>query len=297
MKREQNQSVTPNASTVDTLTVRQLTTDDIPACRKLWQARFFDSDAFMDWYFSDRFCPELSFGLFDHGSLCSMAHGRMMQLRFGGAVVSALMIGGVSTVETCEGRGYMRRVLDAIKQFAEKNAIPLLLLTTETPAIYKSSGFNICAGMLQTSANGGNSQPLSFDPMHIDLEALTTCCNAVGERYHFFPVRSTKSMLSRLHECFSTGAGLLTLYADDGSVEGYAVCDPQEKIAEEVLARTTDGYARLLAALAENTSVLLPPDVPFEGQPWKIHTMCLAIDEKQLPTDWQSGLCFCPETF
>lgn len=66
---------------------RALTAADRAAARSLWQARFHDAEAFAAWYFAERFDPALSAGVFDGGTLLSMALGR--RVRLGGAAAAA----------------------------------------------------------------------------------------------------------------------------------------------------------------------------------------------------------------
>lgn len=104
------------------VTDRALIQYDIPACRRLWQERFEDSDAFCDWYFSERFAPALSAGVFlsNNGTeqLVSMAHGRLLPLSIAGKPRLSLMVGGVATRKDAERRGYMRLAMQRIREIA-----------------------------------------------------------------------------------------------------------------------------------------------------------------------------------
>ena len=281
--------------------LRQLTKEDIPACRALWQARFGDSDAFCDWYFSERFCPTLSIGLFSDGQLCSMAHGRTLQVRFANTDhFPVLMIGGVSTATDCEGRGLMKQVLQRMEQLAKENDIDLLILATETPAIYKSSGFTVCATALYAEATGTNESPLNHDIRTYDVKALLDCCRAGGASMQFFPARTLASMQDRIQELCCEGGGLLTIPSANGGIEGYAFCDPVGKRADEVLARSEDGYWALLSMLPKGTVAMLPPDLPFDGKRGSgAQLMCKPLTEETafIQNESSDTAAFCPETY
>ncbi len=116
------------------VTDRALIQYDIPACRRLWQERFEDSDAFCAWYFSERFVPALSAGVFlsSNGTeqLVSMAHGRLLPLSIAGKPCLSLMVGGVATRKDAERRGFMRLALQRIREIAAASGAVFFFIDT-----------------------------------------------------------------------------------------------------------------------------------------------------------------------
>lgn len=280
--------------------LRKLTNQDISDCRALWQARFFDSDAFCNWYFKHRFCPELSMGLFEDGKLCSMAHGRKMQIHFDNAILSALMIGGVSTAVSAEGHGYMKRVMAEMEKIGIKEDVDLLLLATERPALYKSSGYEVCAKALYATATGEDVQPLNYDKENFPIQELLSCGEHACGTLPFFPARTESYMKNRVDELCCDGAGLLTLRNAENTLIGYAFADLESNRADEVIAYTTEGYRKLLSQLPKGMVAMLPPQLEIEGErdsgAW---TMCKPLKDS-LQTRMQllkMQSAFCPETY
>jgi len=103
-------------------------------------------------------------------------------------------------------------------------------------------------------------------------------------------------MESRIRELCCEGTGLLTLKSKDNTLEGYAFCDPNNGRADEVIARSLDGYRTLLTMLPKGTDAMLPPYLPLDGEresgAW---LMCKPL---QTIVSVETGeRAFCPETF
>jgi len=284
--------------------LRKLTNQDISDCRALWQARFFDSNAFCDWYFKHRFCPELSVGLFEDGKLCSMAHGRKMQIHYNNTILSALMVGGVSTATSAEGHGYMKRVMAEMEKIGIKEDVDLLLLATERPALYKSSGYEVCAKALYATATGEDIQPLNYDKENYPIQELLSCGEHACGTLPFFPARTESYMKNRVDELCCEGAGLLMLRNAENVLTGYAFADLETNRADEVIAYTTEGYRKLLSQLPKGMVAMLPPQLEIEGErdscAW---TMCkplkdhLKIHMQLSKNTERMQSAFCPETY
>ena len=106
--------------------VRAMEPGDLAAVRALWEARFGDSPAFVDWYFTERFSPGTSACLVADGRLVSAIQGYPMRLSIRDRIVPALMVSGVSTAQGYERRGYMHRVMHYILQLARQKGCPLV---------------------------------------------------------------------------------------------------------------------------------------------------------------------------
>lgn len=247
--------------------IRLLKKEDIPVSRKLWQDRFGDSDRFMDWYFQNRFMPELSAGVFsDSSKLISQAHGRPMLLRTQSGLLSVLMIGGVSTDKSFEKQGHMHRVLDFLYTFAVDSGYDALFLAAEHPEIYHSVGFFDCCCCIKASSRNQCS-PFCNDSVQADvtvIEQLFKLYQKMGYKYDYSVIRNIDDMRKRIEDCFNAGFHLIT-FSRKKDILGYVLYDPESRTTEEIFAKDESAYRELINALPDNTSVVLPPDMTMFG--------------------------------
>lgn len=239
---------------------RALTAADRAAARSLWQARFHDAEAFAAWYFAERFDPALSAGVFDGGTLLSMALGR--RVRLGGAAggLPAVLVAGVSTREGYERRGFMRRAMAQLEAQAVSAGAALLVLRPVDQAIYLPLGFSPYSAACLAPASGGAPQELR-PAAQADAAALAACYAAATERLDAALSRTEADMAARLAEVASDG-GLCVALSDGGAVQAYALLDAQAGDAVEAAARSPELYAALLDALPAGCLAQLPPDAP-----------------------------------
>lgn len=277
------------------VTDRALIQYDIPACRRLWQERFEDSDAFCDWYSSERFAPALSAGVFlsNNGTeqLVSMAHGRLLPLSIAGKPCLSLMVGGVATRKDAERRGYMRLAMQRIREIAAASGAELLVLSPVDPTIYTGLGYIVCAESLRVRTVGGSPLPMVSEP---DAKSLLGCYTRCAMRYDFAPCRTPETMRSRIGELRSDGAELVVLTSAERML-GYAFFNRAENRAEEVFAEDTDAYLRLLRGMPAGLDAMLPPDLPLNG---KRHAQLMALSAGSNHFAVVSGrTAYCPEEF
>ncbi len=248
--------------------LRRHTADDLPAVRALWQARFHDSDAFLDWLFSERYLPSYSVCLTVDGALASSALGYPMLLRVRGKRVPGLMISGVSTAEGFEHRGYMRRVMTAMMELCRADGLLLAFHKPVNLAVYTSLGHLPCADARRAVLRGPLSPafPAACSDAP-DIRLMTDCYAASTARYSGCVLRSADDMALKWRDYASDGARCLPL-AVNGAYAGYAVLQPGEDgwDCPELLARSPADYAALLSLLPGGTFVKLPPDASELGE-------------------------------
>ena len=241
--------------------VRTLTWADCEAALALWQARFFDSDPFCRWYFSERFTPALSAGVFLDGELVSMALGRPVTLREDGADLAAVMIAGVSTRMGYERRGYMRRAMAQAELLAAQAGARRLVLRPVDPAIYLPLGYLPYSAASIAFGTGRCPAPLR-DPAEVDPLALAGCYAAATAGLSGFQERTAADMAARLRDVACDG-GACVLLQEDGAVSAYALLESADGDAVEAVARTAAGYAALLDALPADCQAMQAPNAPL----------------------------------
>lgn len=240
--------------------VRTLTEADRQAALALWQARFFDSDPFCAWYFSERFTPALSAGVFEDGRLLSMALGRPIALCGDAGEIPAVMVAGVATRGGFERQGHMRRAVAHVEALSAAAGASALVLRPVDPAIYLPLGFLPYSAACLAFGTGNAALPLC-DPALCDPTRLAACYSeataglAVAER------RTAADMAARLRDVQSDGGACLVL-SDARGVSAYALLESPSGDAVEATARTAADYAALLDALPAGCMALLPPDAP-----------------------------------
>ena len=230
--------------------VRPLTGADGEAALALWQARFFDSDSFCRWYFSERYTPALSAGVFLDGELVSMALGRPVTLWEDGAEMAAVMVAGVSTRSGYERRGYMRRAMAHVEHIAGQAKASRLVLRPVDPAIYLPLGF-LPYSAASIAFGTGNRPARLCRPAAVDPSALAA-----------FQARTGEDMAARLRDAASDG-GACVLLADGAAVCAYALLESPEGDAVEAVGRTAEAYAALLDALPSGCSAMQAPNAPL----------------------------------
>jgi len=265
--------------------VRTLKKADRSAALALWQARFFDSDPFCSWYFTDRFFPELSAGLFLDGELITMALGRPMTLVENGRTVRTLMVAGVSTRVGFERRGYMKRVMAHVEVLAKDAEYELLVLRPVDQAIYLPIGYLPYSAERIAFGTG----KASVEPKPIDLAdalALFDIYTRATASLTVSHKRTSADMVLRLKDIASDGGTCIIL------PDAYALIGEE---AVEAVAASDVAYTALLDALPEDMRVQLPPNAPIGA--CIPHVMAKAIAPHPQPDRLTAANRYLPEEY
>lgn len=252
--------------------VRQLKNSDKDCSKELWQARFNDSEPFVDWFFEHRYRPQFSFGAFEGELLVAVSHGCPMRIMVRDCVTPALMISGVATREGYEEKGLMHRVVEAQMSFATQMGIPIAFNKPVNLDTYASLGFVPCTDVMLFSAESVNAKPCLERP--VDLEMMHRMYSRVMSSYSGSVVRSLCEFKLKMDDYLSDGARIL--FSDDG----YCVYFENEDSAfvEEIVALTE--HKPLLSAVQKKSmrpiKAKLPPDCGLNGEikPMCVYALC-----------------------
>lgn len=269
--------------------VRTLTPADRQAALALWQARFSDTDPFCGWYFQERFTPALSAGVFEDGRLRSMALGRPVTLRDGGAL-PAVLVAGVSTEVGFERRGYMKRAMARVEALAAQAGARLLVLRPVDPAIYLPLGF-LPYSAVSLAFGTGEAEAAPVAPRACDPAALLACYAAATQGLAACQHRREADMAARLRDVESDGGVCVVL---EGA-RAYALLERPGGDAVEAAARTAADYAALLAALPRGCMAQLPPNAPTGAR--IPHAMAKALDAAAAFDPANAARRFVPEEY
>lgn len=134
---------------MQTVTVISPKPDHIPALRALWKEAFGDPDAFLDIFFSTAFSPERCLCLLDGEIPVSAVY--WMDMQCCGQKMAYLY--AVATAQSCRGRGYAGRLLQAAQETLKTSGYSAALLVPqkqELAALYERCGYRYCTEIQET---------------------------------------------------------------------------------------------------------------------------------------------------
>jgi len=271
---------------------------------ELWFACFGDDETFRGWFFANRFWPEYCLVARQQGQIIGAVYGLPTRLWVRQKVVSAVIIGGVSTHPDHRGRGVMRRLFTEFMQEMHRRQVPLTFLHPVREDLYFSLEHYTCSdrGFLTLHAEAARpARPTGVIPLEFDqrLEELQTCYQQYIAPYSGPVWRDTAAQRFKADDYRAGGAKLLAAVDGQNNIEGYCYYFKDEKsvMGEECVALKDDAYLRLTQALAHlaeglELTVKLPPDhLPrlegsiAETKPWG----CMGV--AHLPTLLQTLGC------
>ncbi len=252
------------------LEVRAARMEDKARFRELWQICFGDTEAFMNWFFSERYFPELSSCLLEDGVIMSALQSYPLHIRLRGAILPASMLAGVSTHPERNGRGYMKQIFLHYMQRVRSQGIPVAIHTpAHLPTFFSRGHFpatNTTHLLAQTAA--GSIMPKELAPHSVseELALLQVCYQRATARYSGCVSRTMADFAYKFRDYSADGARCL-VRQEQGNVLGYCVYyDGAERVHAEECFATDDGTMKmLLQALAHQANgkelhVKLPPD-------------------------------------
>ena len=114
---------------------------DIPELKKIWADVFKDSAEFINWFFEERFVPDLCYVCEENGKIVSCLYGYPITLNVKGVPVKTVSVSGVATLPEFRRKGIMKKLLKEYLGEIKEKGYPLVILTAENPEIYKPLGF------------------------------------------------------------------------------------------------------------------------------------------------------------
>lgn len=279
--------------------VRLLDPADIPSARRLWHICFpEDSEAFLDWFFTQRCMPSLSGGCFEGESLLSVMHGTVMPLACNGKTVPALMVSGVATEPGERGKGHMHRTMLFLREIAAEQGIHVLFNHPQDPDGYKRLGFLPCTDtlyfdqprtfFLSDGKTGLRQEPFSLEKALLVYQKLTG-------RYSAFSVRDEAAFELRARELTLDG-GEAYLFCDAHGPSAYCFCHREGSVTvcDEIL--SLGDYAPVLSELCrltgcERIHAKLPPETPLPGER-RVQNIMLADAATYASFGYGTRLCY-----
>ena len=111
--------------------------------RKLWQEAFQEEEAYLQYYFEQRFLDtKMYMYVSDTDELLSMIHVNPLRMRVKHKSISIPYIVGVATKTAYQRKGLMARLMHKVLLDCRTKAAPFVLLKTEHEEYYKGFGFH-----------------------------------------------------------------------------------------------------------------------------------------------------------
>ena len=239
--------------------------------RNLWRICFGDSEAFMDWFFSERYFPEFSVCLLEDDVIMSALQSYPLHVRIRDRILPASMLAGVSTHPEREGRGYMKQIFLRYMQRVRELSIPIVIHTPAHIPTFHSRGHLPVSETLHLNMEHAQSKtmPSEITPhsLNSDLAPLQVCYQQSTAEYSGCVSRTIADFAYKLRDYASDGAKCLARMNGDDAL-GYCVyyVTPERVHAEECFAKDDETLSLLLQALCHEADgrklhVKLPPDV------------------------------------
>ncbi|MGN0791912.1 MAG: GNAT family N-acetyltransferase [Christensenellales bacterium] len=262
---------------------RTAKTDDMPYLRTLWQQCFGDSDAFCDWFFSERWLPELSTVAEEDGQILSAVHGWPYTLRIRNNAIPSIIMCGVATHPAARGKGLMGGCLSLFMQSARAQGFLALFQKPVDFEIYRRYlHFPAADAAILTAKNEAVFTPVEnmLDSLCSDVfaEELLSIYQKNTAGYSACVIRSIEDMGLKLRD-YAADGGRLLRYAPNGYTAAYAayyITDDQLLVPEIM---GNDAHAALLmehlAAMAQGRKLTIktfrgpvPDGFTAEISPW-----------------------------
>lgn len=255
--------------------VRWAEAGDREAIRELWRLRFGDSEAFLDWFFGERFSPATSAVSLEEGRLVCSVQSLPTRLRVRDGVVGAALVSGVSTLPDYEGRGHMGRTMRFLM-----NGLAGLV---EAVAVYKPLDFRVYEGFghypvadalyfehaePERDAAEGGVEVCGLEEVEAESYGFYS---RVKTRYSGIMDRSPADQRLRLADYTCDGGRLYALRANDG-LAAYAAAEPDGEwlTVRELVSAGGEAEDRLLRALcraAAERGLRLRGRLPCDSKP------------------------------
>lgn len=255
---------------------------DIPMLRALWQECFGDSDAFCDWFFTERFAPSLSTVAEENGEVLSAVHGWPFTMRIRNKTIPAIMMCGVATCPSARGRGLMTGCISLFMANAREKGFLVLLQKPVDFAIYAKLGHHTSYDAAVLTKKEGIIYASSkdvIDSLCSDELAseLLPIYKATAEKYSCAVIRSVDEMSLKLRDYAADGGRILRCGSINTS--GYAIyyITDDKLMVPEIAGSSTaiQPLLHTLAAMADNRelTIKMPSDHIPEGfdccvRPW-----------------------------
>ena len=271
--------------------LRKMMSEDREQAARLWLSIFGDSETFTCWYFSDRFCPEHSFGAFDGDLLVAMTLGRSTRISVAGKALDAFLVSGVSTLPEYRGRGLMHGLVGMQIDHAMQNGFSCCYLHPVSESLYASLGFRNGNEALQIRSNSPGHRKSFILSDETDISAMQTVYDALLKTHDGMQLRDTEEWRLLMKDYAADGLHTLIAYAEQSPV-GY-LCYQDDGTVPELFAFSPSAYRFLLGEasnrMGRQLTALVPTDCGVPGE--RVYSMQYHVFRDSFSLPLQNGFC------
>ncbi len=212
--------------------VRLLEKNDIVQAKSLWKEAFGDSDAYIDWYFTNKILPGNSLGLFD-GDLISVVHMIPYSISIQGKNLESAFIAGAATSKRRQGEGLMRTLLLESLRLMKERGIVITHLYPFKHSFYENFGWATYSYVQNRTA----ARPTDRTDVEVietkNWELLTPLYESMMSAYDGYVVRGEREWRWRLEELWAD-KGKAALLLKSGAPAAYMLYYNGEEKAEAI---------------------------------------------------------------
>jgi len=228
----------------------------------LWREIFGDSEAFTEWFFAERFCPEYSCAAYREGRIVAMTIGRPTEILVEGKTHKALLISGVSTRPEYRRQGLMNLGMNLQIHYARSSGFSCCYLHPDIETLYASLGFrNGTDALVIRSDESRRTKPFSIR-MGAEIPAMRAVYDAILKTHDGMQLRDDAEFAAVLRD-YACDGGTCDVAYDGETPVGY-ICTLADGTVSELFALCPDAYAFLLDRTAERFGRPLEANVPSD---------------------------------
>ncbi len=241
--------------------MRTATASDIPQFRRIWKDIFGDTDSFIDWFFNNCFCPDMSFCTEMDGKIVCVMHCRQIWVKLGRQPVSAVMVSGVATLPHYRRQGLMHKLFKFAADKLREMGISIFYYFPANPNFYRGLGHvNITENMVfnGVSASFPKRDLIQTAINYSHLSVMKSLYEQFMQNYSGFVIRSN-SFENKLQEYLAENL-LIALNSN-----AYIVYNKTESSIEiQEVAGEFNKISELLESFSLPINGKFPTDFPTE---------------------------------
>lgn len=257
----------------------------------LWREIFGDSEAFTEWFFQERFCPEYSCAAYHDGHIVAMTLGRPTEILVEGKAHKALLISGVSTLPAYRGRGLMHALVSVQIEHARADGFSCCYLHPVAESLYASLGFRNGTDALLIASDGNRERAAYTIREGADIRAMRAVYEAICKTHDGMQLRDDAEFAAILRDYACDGGTTAVAYGGETPV-GY-VCWLNDGTVSELFALCAPAYAFLLELAAEMigypVKTIVPTDCGLPGE--RVYSVQYLVFNDAFSLPLKNGFC------
>ena len=190
--------------------IRKAENKDKEQFQKLWRVCFGDSDAFCQWFFTNRFVPEYSVCMEADSVLLSCMQAYPVHLNVRGQLVKSALLCGVSTHPDARKKGYMTEIFTYMMRLLHKENV---ILAPHTPAVLQS--YYYFGHYPVSDTQYLTAQKIPHYNFKADIVEINIGCGDLGELYACY-----RRFSQKYSGCISRTMADFALKAADYAADG-----------------------------------------------------------------------------